>query len=351
MGVSPSNAAIKAGNKCFSAGQKQINGTKQYKCIKSGNKLIWNKGTAIVKPIPSPQPTVTAEPKFQQLYKSVKSQFKQGSLDPVILEAIYSPNVDKANANILLNQFRDAVSFYSNRFGNNKKVLIVFMNENEREWYDQQVIKYEDSNLKDDWWGSSHCAFTAYTQCGRGSNASSLNILYEVIGSSWKSSNNSRISPEHESVHLYQKSIIGNGMYTLLPPWFGEGQANFLGFVTSSRFIDVTFLRSQSIRSIKNAFPEMNNYLDADWVSAINKCENSIDFCVSNGLGYSLGMLFNEYLYTYFDSTQIDKVLSTVAAGTSWENAIISNLGLNREQLNVAAAKYIHAEVQGDRKS
>ena len=41
-----SNAAAKAGAKCSKLGSKSVVGSKTFTCIKSGNKLIWNKGNA-----------------------------------------------------------------------------------------------------------------------------------------------------------------------------------------------------------------------------------------------------------------------------------------------------------------
>jgi hypothetical protein len=42
--ISPSSAAIKSGAKCTSKGEEKISGTRTFTCIKSGTKLIWNKG-------------------------------------------------------------------------------------------------------------------------------------------------------------------------------------------------------------------------------------------------------------------------------------------------------------------
>ena len=346
------------GSTCKVYKQKVTNQNKVYTCIKSGKKLVWNKGVKVETPTPTPTPSPTPSPTptptpvsergFKKLYKSLLSKFQQTSLNSINLEIVYSPTVDQVNANILLEQFKDAVSFYVDKFGNNKKVIILFMSEKDKDWYTQKVISYEGPNSNDDWWGSKHCAFTEFTQCGRGTNSTPINILYEVVGSMWKTSNYSRVSPNHESVHIYQKSIIGDGMYRIFPAWLGEGQANFLGFVTSSRFLDVTALRSQSIRSMRNIFPTMNSFTENNWVDAINKCDSSIDYCVSNGLNYSLGMLINEYLYSNFEPEQIDKVLSDVAAGANWNDSILTNLKVNKTTLYLDAAKYIAVEIKED---
>jgi hypothetical protein len=48
----PANAATKAGGTCKKAGLKSVVSNKSFTCIKSGNKLVWNKGVLIVKSAP-----------------------------------------------------------------------------------------------------------------------------------------------------------------------------------------------------------------------------------------------------------------------------------------------------------
>ena len=48
--ISSSSAATKAGSKCAKAGATSISAGKKYTCIKSGKKLVWNKGVTVKKP-------------------------------------------------------------------------------------------------------------------------------------------------------------------------------------------------------------------------------------------------------------------------------------------------------------
>jgi len=60
--AAPSFAAIKAGSKCTKAGAIAIVGSKKFTCIKSGNKLVWNKGVVVKKTVPVAAPTPTPTP-------------------------------------------------------------------------------------------------------------------------------------------------------------------------------------------------------------------------------------------------------------------------------------------------
>lgn len=58
--ISASNAAAKAGAKCSKVGSKSVAGAKTFTCIKSGSKLIWDKGVKVVavsNPTPASAPT------------------------------------------------------------------------------------------------------------------------------------------------------------------------------------------------------------------------------------------------------------------------------------------------------
>ena len=58
----PSFAAAKAGAKCTKVGATSTVAGKKFTCIKSGNKLVWNKGVAIKAAAPKPTPTAMPTP-------------------------------------------------------------------------------------------------------------------------------------------------------------------------------------------------------------------------------------------------------------------------------------------------
>ena len=56
----PANAASIAGTSCIKLNSTKTIGNIKYTCVKSGKKLVWNKGLAVaLKPAPSPSPTPT----------------------------------------------------------------------------------------------------------------------------------------------------------------------------------------------------------------------------------------------------------------------------------------------------
>ena len=72
LSLVPAHSAIKAGAKCTKVGIKSFAGNITFTCIKSGKKLVWNKGVAVKKPTPIEK---------VNLYDSVATIMKTGSIE------------------------------------------------------------------------------------------------------------------------------------------------------------------------------------------------------------------------------------------------------------------------------
>jgi hypothetical protein len=69
-GVHPVEAATqaKSGTKCAKVGISQTVGSKKFTCVKSGSKLVWNKGVSVsVTPTPIPTTSASSEPTSPQV--------------------------------------------------------------------------------------------------------------------------------------------------------------------------------------------------------------------------------------------------------------------------------------------
>jgi hypothetical protein len=70
VSITPVQAAVKAGDKCTVLGQKTSASGKDFICVKSGKKLVWNKGSLIapadLAPQPSPEKLATCQIKDQR---------------------------------------------------------------------------------------------------------------------------------------------------------------------------------------------------------------------------------------------------------------------------------------------
>lgn len=58
----PAFAAVKAGAACSKAGKTSVASGKTFTCVKTGKKVVWNKGVAIAKPVAAPSATPPTSP-------------------------------------------------------------------------------------------------------------------------------------------------------------------------------------------------------------------------------------------------------------------------------------------------
>jgi hypothetical protein len=76
-------AAPKAGSKCTKAGQTSTSAGIKYTCVKSGKKLVWNKGVAIKKAEPAPAPSAETTREIKNLLATDSRITPTSALTPI----------------------------------------------------------------------------------------------------------------------------------------------------------------------------------------------------------------------------------------------------------------------------
>ncbi len=335
------NAATKAGSKCTKVGIKSIVGNKTFTCVKSGKKLLWNKGALTIKK------EVVIEKKWEKDYKNLNSQLNKLKGEGLIIEPIYSPTVNMDKAREILSNFTESVQLYAPYIGDYKNVALVFMSEKDSEFYKKQVTNFEGPNGDSSFMTGTHCQVSNNTYCAYGSNRiASKSVFYQFIGSESKfwNSKSVKISNYHEAVHMYQNSLSSENMYAYMPPWFIEGQAVFLGYVSILNFAstkDVSDLKDGSKRGLLNSIPSMPNLSSMQLVGLLREFETDITYVTSKSLGYDLGYLICEYLYFNFGTEAINKLTLNANLSRNWHFAVKETLGIDTQELYEKVSMYI----------
>jgi hypothetical protein len=365
-----SNAANpSAGANCSRAGLIQISKGKKFTCVKSGKKLVWNKGILVPKEPkaspsatptsnsevkPSPKPTNSLDssplPKAMPLWQEV--QFKLVSelskLTPTKIQQlnfILSPNANKETANKLSTSYQEPISLLSNLFVNPIPVTFLIMNENDKEWWTQQV-KNLNSNQDLGWWGS-HCAATEYIHCGYGSTPNPDGTFHfgQLLGSKFVWQTQDYVIAYHESIHVYQLGLMGNRMNDL-PSWFAEGQANYLGIAFVHKYRDSEDVRNGELKDLLSRFPELRSYKTSEWIEFLGKIDANRGFTFENRLGYSIGCLMNEDLYNKFGYQKMHQWLVEIKAGQTYKDAFKKVFGIDyMTWLSEGAAPYLDNQI------
>jgi hypothetical protein len=135
--IAPSSAVAKAGTKCAKLNSTAVSAGVKYTCIKSGTKLVWNKGVKVA----TPTPTETRRPQKITL-STAAITYQQGSLDvllPISTEANLGYTLESQSRRICTIGRENRVNF----FEVGKCIIKVSVNETSR-YQANSVLFYID---------------------------------------------------------------------------------------------------------------------------------------------------------------------------------------------------------------
>jgi hypothetical protein len=248
----PVNAAVKAGGTCSKAGIKSVAASKTYTCVKSGKKLVWNKGVKVAASKPTPAATPTTAANDATLWG------KYSWVKPTSSSSVVTAATDKFKAYVavtrtndtvikiaaqdgadqtLVGWVRDGANLVSKAFDYPKlskpflEVIAI-----DREWLEKTYIDngYSENEAKND----RGRAFADGAPAFGGSTTNTFN-------SGVVTKNNLLVNDKlgmmqmagHEFFHAVQERISGgvpspDGL-GIAPQWFWEGPATFIGLQTA----------------------------------------------------------------------------------------------------------------------
>ena len=330
---------VTPGTVCKVLNQKVTYLNKSYTCIKSGKKLVWNKGVVVVKPTPAatgsasptpsptptptetpiliptptPTPTPTPSPTFKDLtfsnisdnvdaiafnvYSKYKTLMATDYKSSIKVNTIVGPNTVPVNNNIAA-AYQIASKIFQN-FKQPDEVFAIFYNFADKEWAKTQVAAKAGQNIADFQFGYS-CPNAS--RCWDGS--ASVTLDWKAIAHFGSSDPGGAVAIAqrngeiqiHEfthSVSFFQLYPVKGNYYNLTPDWFAEGHASFTGKLGgSTSFEDYKSLRNEAIMR-NGPFPDIKDY----------KPENILRFYESFSKYPEVSTIQRFYLYTLGWST------------------------------------------------
>lgn len=223
------------------------------------------------------------------------------SLGPGIeLEAVLSPTVDPENAAITIGAYGAAMGMWT--FFGVTEVPIVWslMSEVDYEWWYQRVSDIEKPRPALDVWNPEtnllgHCYPDANSYCGYG-NPTESGFMYQylVIGSKYAGAPN-RNTVAHEAAHYYQAAIPGHlEADRILPCWFIEGQASFIG-----NSISQAYDPGNPLSRFNRTLPGDASWSVVQWETLLTDLaydDTAKAECRQTEINYTLGAAIFEYL-------------------------------------------------------
>ena len=319
-------ATAKAGAKCTKAGITATAAGKKFTCVKSGTKLVWNKGVTIkaapkvdVKPV-EPTPTTTPTPTATPTPTPTSS-------DPF---AVYGKDaerfraVDEYGAKIVASRKKDVASLISILETPNDETVIR-MTQNAQfaysvyeqfmplgftpKWIVGESENWLRSQLKDcpnlaanirPNAGAATCRLTLVWRAGDVNDVVNNRNLMVVQGG-------------HEIFHLYQGELWGQ-YWAVTPDWLREGTASLgMGIILTHFENRKSFPEYGAAQKVERS-PKDRNKCEAA-LDKWEKNESAQGFGFNNGCEYGLGLLMNEFLimkgHTLKDTLDVVKLIGT----------------------------------------
>jgi len=388
-------ATPKAGAKCTKAGTTATASGKKFTCVKSGTKLVWNKGVAIkaapkpspnpvfkpVEPTPTPTPVPTPTPaptvkpvEFNATAKKAFDIIQGARVQNPQLTFTYrignfaAPDVAK----VVQRYVENAAQIYSLFLDSPRVVTIHVYTEKDMPALLDNTMFANQTGLKffTDWWAKDESQFnSAYgapgtfynSECSVSTNqctgpAGHAGAAYPSRATAATLDLHALAVPSHELFHVVQDFYRFNGKPQYLVteeikdlsmrPVFREGGATFMAY--SSSLTDfaqyengLVFDKNWFAKEFSNDFKALNS--NEDVVALLVKLER-LD---RSGRLYGLGTFLHEWLIA---NHGLDKFISLTKkhnVGKEFNELFTETYGMSLKDAYTKAAPHILERVKG----
>lgn len=304
----------KAGTKCVKKNTTQIVNRMKFTCIKSGSKLVWNKGVVVVpqavpSPAPSPSATTVVEVKPNPFDLSpFPDEFSRAQMVEAVLKDFNIFIKKKSSINsykLVIDPKYESDSIAITKFTNDIYAVLPFPPDYPR----TVVVVGNDLDLLE----SSIESYGGFDRTG--SNQWDWRIAINAAGLGWAGvihGDNSDLP--HEIFHIWQKAAYKrvndnspDPSNSLNPPvWFDEGGATFFGDAMYSKKTNIYSspriswqpfrLEDYSTRNISASLPYFLGRVACEYIVASKGLDKFLEIYWNVGNGQDFPSAFNNAL-------------------------------------------------------
>jgi hypothetical protein len=370
----PAIAAVKVGSACTKAGITSTVAGKKFTCVKSGKKLVWDKGVLIVKQNPTPTPSPSVD----------SNQVNQPQITPVnpirvaAFTAAHSkfcgPNHPKVNASIEIgptfpSKTSDFVTkvlehdldCFNDLLTTTLNLKIFYLTENDDNFVNSKVIpainpgdvehmKWLMTEMKAGRWGPGGMAGGFVNKSPDGSNL--VMVIHTTINHLWSEDDAKLVT--HEFIHVLQhyfrdriKLENENSWYQNVPGYFSEGGADALAFSFEAKSPE-----GQDSLMKQNEY-DMTQDPQASAYRTIRTEPEILEFMkgiiapkdsVTQNIQYPLGQLISEYILGNYGLDTYLNLIRGTGIYLQFSDNLKATIGLTQDQFLEAASPYVFSQ-------
>jgi hypothetical protein len=231
----PATAAAKPGAKCSKVGIESVVGSKTFTCIKSGKKLVWNKG---ITKSTSTSTTLSMSAGVKAALDDL-DKFPKSKQAPQQIKFHFGPNADKRLSNLIVKNSNETMKFFVDFHQSSIPFPVIYSSPQDKDWAIAEMAKngyklrewteerqFFDPVLGGDWKGDHLYWFYKEDWSGeKGAPGKSGWHLYSVTRQDFVI---------HHVVHGIQNRITGD-RDRYLGLWAREGSATFYAWYILGR--------------------------------------------------------------------------------------------------------------------
>ena len=348
----PANASTKAGAKCTKVGITSITSGKTFTCIKSGKKLVWNKGVSkststVLVDIPISIDNLDLKGVPQKAYENVEAVLKSRPRTKYTPTYILSPGLKQERVDQEINGLNRAIDLWQPFFLPDK-FQAVYVVLGDEDWLENKSREIGLSSMvpPGETWTMRMKMFSScgFAMAGKPNNIPTfvqcLNVNY---------SEGYKQTGPHEYTHLFQQGFGGSNMYQT--PWYAEGSASYFGWTLG--FYPYKTDSFERMNWLNTLYQNMGSEATSDFKSKdMQRLKNRIKLTVPEGGGqatanvsYWVGGLATEVLVALYGFDKFVEFTKNLNSTSNMSELLMKTYGFSEDYFYEKLAPYVWAQM------